>query len=230
MAIMVIGMGIITKYSAINLLPELNIDSSKWNQIPAEQSISEAIRAIETRGVIVLRVQDGVHALSKLKEIIPPGAEVMNGSSTTLIEIGFQQLIESGKHEWNDLHKVVISENNIQKRNEIRRKSVIADYFLSGVNAIAASGELVSCDASGSRVGAWPFAAKTLVLVSGVNKIVPTLQDALQRIREYAYPLEDIRSRKVNGVPSQIGKCVILAGERQKGRITLILINERLGY
>ena len=223
---MVIRMGIITKYSAINLLPELNIDSSKWNQIPAEQNISETIKAIETRGVIVLRVQDGVHALSTLKEIIPPGAEVMSGSSTTLIEIGFQQLIESGEHEWNDLHKVVISENNVQKRNEIRRKSVIADYFLSGVNAIAASGELVSCDASGSRVGAWPFAAKNLVLVSGVNKIVPTLQ----RIREYAYPLEDVRSRKVNGFPSQIGKCVILAGERQKGRINLILINERLGY
>jgi hypothetical protein len=177
-----------------------------------------------------LRVQDGVHALSTLKEIIPPGAEVMNGSSTTLIEIGFQQLIESGEHEWNDLHKVVISENNVQKRNEIRRKSVIADYFLSGVNAIAASGELVSCDASSSRVGAGPFAAKNLVLVTGVNKIVPTLQDALQRIRKYAYPLEDVRSRKVNGVPSQIGKCIILAGERQKGRITLILINERLGY
>jgi hypothetical protein len=86
MAIMVIRMGIITKYSAINLLPELNIDSSKRNQIPAEQSISEAIKAIETRGVIVLSVQDGVHALSKLKEIIPPGAEIMNGSSTTLIE------------------------------------------------------------------------------------------------------------------------------------------------
>jgi hypothetical protein len=61
------------------------------------------------------------------------------------------------------LHKVVISENNVQKRNEIRRKSVIADYFLSGVNAIAAIGELVSCDASSSRVGAWPFAAKNFV-------------------------------------------------------------------
>ena len=97
-------------------------------------------------------------------------------------------------------------------------------------HAIAMTGELVSCDATGSRVGAWPFAAKNMFLVSGVNKIVPTLQDALQRITEYVYPLEDLRSKKANGVPSQIGKCVILANESHLGRITLILINEGHGY
>jgi L-lactate utilization protein LutB len=221
---------IITKFSAVNLLPELNIDSIKWSRIPAEQEISQTIKAIEMRGINVLRVQDGSQALDKIKEIIPPGAEVMNGSSTTLIEIGYQQLIESGEHEWKDLHKIIVSENDAHERNELRRKSISSEFFLSGVNAIAATGELVSCDASGSRVGAWPFAAKKLLLVSGVNKIVPTLQDAFQRVLEYVYPLENDRSKKVNGVPSLIGKCVILAGERQSGRITLILINDRLGY
>jgi hypothetical protein len=113
----------------------------------------------------------------------------MNGSSTTLIEIGYQELLDSGQHSWRDLHKVVVSENDVEKRNEIRRMSVTAEYFLSGVNAIAITGEHVSCDASGSRAGAWPFAARNLILVSGVNKIVPSLQDALQRVMEYAYPL-----------------------------------------
>ncbi len=124
----------------------------------------------------------------------------------------------------------MISENDDVLRNEMRRKSVTAEYFLSGVNAIAATGELVSCDASGSRVGAWPFAAKHLILVAGVNKIVPSLADALQRIREYAYPLEDVRSKRVYGAPSRIGKCVILSNERQQGRATLILVNDMLGY
>lgn len=41
----------------------------------------------------------------------------------------------------------------------------------------------------------------------------------MRRIFEYVYPLEDARSRKVNGMPSQIGKCVIIANERQPGRI-----------
>jgi hypothetical protein len=149
------------------------------------------------------------------------------------VEIGFGDLLNSGQHGWRDYHKVITSENDAKKRNELRRKAVATEYFLSGVNAIALTGELVSCDATGSRVGAWPFAAKNLILVAGVNKIVPTLQDALQRVREYAYPLEDARSKKVNGTPSRIGKCVILANlanEPQSGRITLILIDDRLGY
>jgi L-lactate utilization protein LutB len=226
----VVGTGTITKYSAPNLLPELKLDEKRWNAIPKEEDIISTVRSIEARGIRVLRVQDGFQALAKIKEIIPSGAEVMNGSSTTLIEIGYQELLDSGRHDWKDLHRIIISENDAKKRNEIRRKSVTADYFLSGVNAVALTGELVSCDASGSRVGAWPFAARNLVLVTGVNKIVPTVQEALQRVKEYVYPLEDARSRRVNGTPSQIGKCVILAYERQSGRITLILVNDCLGY
>ena len=227
---MVIGMEKPTLYSAINLLPELNVDSVRWSRIPAGQVIASSAAAIRARGIKVLQALDGPEALFRIKELIPPGSEVMNGSSATLIEIGYSDLLKSGQHSWVDLYKKVISENDPDKRAEIRRKSVTSEYFLSGVNAIAMTGELVSCDASGSRVGAWPFAARHLLLVPGVNKIVPTLQDALQRIREYAYPLENARSKKVNGAASQIGKCVILSSERQQGRVTLILVNDVLGY
>ena len=41
---------------------------------------------------------------------------------------------------------------------------------------------------------AWPYAAKNLLLVSGTNKIVPTLEDALQRIKKYTFPIENLRS------------------------------------
>jgi L-lactate utilization protein LutB len=224
-------MASITKYSAVNLLRGLNVDSKRWSKMPSEEDIASTIRAIEKKANIkVIYVSNAAAAIEKIKELIPEGAEVMNGSSTTLIEIGYQDLVNSKTASWKDLHKVITSEDDAQKRRELRRKSVISEYFLSGVNAISMTGELVSCDASGSRVGAWPFAAKNLILVSGVNKIVPTLQDALQRVREYAYPLEDARIKKAQGTSSQIGKCVILANEKQTGRITLILINECLGY
>ena len=220
----------ITQLSAQNILPKLALDPAKWNRIPSEDDIAQTVKSIEARGVQVIRVQNGIQALSKIRELIPPGSEVMNGSSTTLIEIGYQDLLENEQHNWRNLHKIITSENYAAKRDEIRRKSVTAEYFLSGVNAIAMTGELVSCDASGSRVGAWPFGALHLILVAGVNKIVPTLSDALQRIAEYVYPLEDARSKIVNGVPSLMGKFVILAGERKLGRIILILVDDSLGY
>ncbi len=223
-------MSLPTKYSAENLQHEVKVDAEKWSHMPSEDEIASAVLAIEGRGIRVFRGKDGAFALDKIKEIIPAGSKVMNGSSTTLIEIGFDELLKGSGHSWMDCHKAVTSENDAEKRNDLRRKALISDYFLSGVNAIAWTGELVSCDATGSRVGAWPFAAKNLILVSRVNKIVPTLHDALQRIREFAYPLEDARSKKVNNRPSKIGKCVILANESQSGRITLILIDDRLGY
>ncbi|WP_348304941.1 lactate utilization protein [Methanothrix sp.] len=219
-----------SKYSTDHLLPELDLDTEKWNQIPEEQVIAATVKAIEEGGIEVIRLRDGNQALAKIKELIPPGSEVMNGYSTTLIEIGFQELMDSGEHEWKDMKRMVTGENDAQERAKIRRKTVTSDFFLSGVNAIAMTGELVGCDATGSRVGAWPYGAGNLLLVAGTNKIVPSLDDALRRIREYTFPLEDLRSRNVYGVPSKIGKCVILANESQPGRVTLLLIDESRGY
>lgn len=223
-------MGKITQYSAVNLISDAQVDPEKWSQIPSEAVITMTVNAIEKRGVKVLRARTSQEALSLIKSTIPPGAEVMNGSSTTLIEIGYDDFIKTGQSGWKNLHTVITSENNDKKRAELRRKSVTADYFVSGVNAIAQSGEIVACDASGSRVGAWPYAAGHLILVSGVNKIVPTLEDALHRIWDYAFRLENVRAKKAYGIPSQIGKCVILANEQNQERVTLVLIGESLGY
>jgi hypothetical protein len=218
-----------TKYSFVNLLKDARVDPKKWSRIPSEQDIAATVAALEKSNITVIRVKDGASALEKIKELIPPGSEVMNGTSTTLIEIGYEDLM-NGQHNWLDLHKAIISDNDERTRNDLRHRSITSEYFLSGVNAIAQTGQILACDASGSRVGAWPFGAQNLILVSGVNKIVPTLQDALKRIWDYAYPLEDARARKVYGTPSQIGKCVILAKEGRPGRTTLILIEEILGY
>ncbi len=86
------------------------------------------------------------------------------------------------------MHNLIRAENDDKKRADLRRKSVTADYFISGANAIARTGEIVACDASGSRVGAWPFAAGHLILVVGVNKIVPSLNDALNRVQGVCVP------------------------------------------
>jgi L-lactate utilization protein LutB len=226
----VVHLGSPTQYSAINLIPQAKVDTEKWNRLPPETIIVKTIKEIEKRGISVMRAQNADEALDRLKTLIPRGAEVMNGSSTTLNEIGYENLLQSGEMDWHDLHRIVNNEDNAERRNDLRRKSVIADYFLSGVNAIAQTGELVSCDRTGSRVGAWPYAAKHLILVSGINKIVPTLSDALQRVWEFALPLENARAHQVYGVGSRIGKCVILSNEEAEGRIFLILINDTLGY
>ena len=220
----------LTQYSAVNLMQEAGVDPRTWSTVPADDVVEQTVKAIESRGIRVIVAGSAEDAMVVLKKVIPAGAEVMNGSSTTLIEIGYEDYISGNESGWNLVHKVITAENNDKKRAELRRKSVAADYFISGANAIARTGEIVACDATGSRVGAWPFAAGHLILVAGVNKIVPTLADALDRVRKYAYPLENVRAKKAYGIPSTIGKCVILSHERNEGRVLLILIKESLGY
>lgn len=220
----------ITQYSAVNLIQEAGVDPDTWNSIPTDEVVEKTAKAIENRGIRVIIARNASDAMSVLRKVIPEGAEVMNGSSTTLIEIGYEDYISGNRSGWKLMHEVITAENNDDKRAELRRKSVASEYFVSSANALSQTGEIVACDATGSRVGAWPFAAGHLILVAGINKIVPSLEDALNRVRQYAYPLEDARAKRAYGTPSVIGKCVILSHEKNEGRIILILVKEALGY
>jgi L-lactate utilization protein LutB len=220
----------ITEYSAANLIPLVGVNAARWNRFPSPLDISSTASALEARGIKVVLVDDGAQAIETLKKTIPEGTSVMNGSSATLVEIGYDELLKENHKGWVDLHKAILVEDNDQKRAELRRKSLFADYFISGCNAISKSGEIVGCDTGGSRVGAWHFSSKNLVLVSGVNKIVSTLEEAIIRVKDFVFPLEDYKARKAYGKASQMYKWAILAGETVAGRTTLILINEVLGY
>ncbi len=220
----------VTRYSAANLMADAGVDAGRWNRIPDDATIQKTVATIEARNIRVILVDTAKDALQAVVDLIPEGGEVMNGFSTTLVEIGYDQVLEENPKGWRNYHAVITAENDTEKRHALRRKSVAADYFLSGVQAIAESGEVVGCDKTGSRTGAWPHAAANLILVSGANKIVSTLDDALRRCQEYALPLEEQRAQHVYGTGSYIGKYVILDREDTDGRVTLVLIREPLGY
>jgi L-lactate utilization protein LutB len=219
-----------TEYSASNLLKDAGVDVERWNRMPDEATLQRTVEAIRARNINVILAGTAEEALRAVVDLLPEGAEIMYASSTTLVEMGFDRVLKENSKGWRDYHAVVTAENDTEKRHALRRKSVAADYFLSGVQAIAESGEIVGCDKTGSRMGAWPHAAAHLVLVSGTNKIVPTVDDALRRCREYCLPLENQRAQHAYGVGSYIGKHVILDKEDTENRTTLVLIREPLGY
>jgi len=169
-------------------------------------------------------------ALDEVVSRIPEGVSVMNGHSTTLEEIGFVEHLSAGDHDWEDLHDHVADADDDAERARRRREAQAADYFLGSVNAIAQTGELVAADASGSRVGAYPFAAGNLLLVSGANKVVADLEAARDRVRDVVYPLEDARAQDAYGVGSVVGKEFVYHHEATEGRTTLVLVRDRLGY
>ena len=101
--------------------------------------------------------------------------------------------------------------------------------FLGSVQAICETGQVVAADAGGSRQAGYIFGPPRVVWVAGINKLVPTLEDGLRRLREVALPQEDARVRSAGGSGSFLGKVVIYERERP-GRISLILVGENLGF
>ncbi|HLC92307.1 MAG TPA: lactate utilization protein [archaeon] len=201
-----------------------------WDKLAEDKTIQATAKAIEARGIEVFVVDTKGEALRKIKALIPKGSEVMNGTSTTLQQIGYSDYLKAGEHGWIDLHEKIGKEDNREKRSGLRRQASAAEYFLGSVNAISQNGELVAADASGSRVTAYPFAAKHVILVAGAQKIMPNLEKAMQRVREYVFPLENERAKKVYGSGSNTSKWVIIEKESVPGRMKLILIKEKLGF
>ena len=66
--------------------------------------------------------------------------------------------------------------------------------MLGSVHAVTKTGSLFAASIGGSQLGPYASGAGRVILVVGTQKIVWDLQEALRRINEYAFPLEDARA------------------------------------
>jgi len=203
----------------------------KYDTLASKETVEKTMEALKTRGINPEFVDKREDALKRLKELIPPRAEVMTAGSTTLGEIGFVDLLKSGKHPWKNLKDELLAEKDPARQMELRRKSVLAEYYLGSVHAIAETGEIVIASASGSQLPAYVFTSNNVIWIVGVQKIMPTLEDAVKRVREYVLPLEDARMKREGFGGSTIGKLLLFEREINPDRkLKLILVNEKLGF
>ena len=69
-----------------------------------------------------------------------------------------------------------------------REDAAQAEVYISSVNGLAETGEIVNIDGTGNRVAATIYGHKELYLLVGVNKIAPDYDKALWRARNIAAP------------------------------------------
>jgi len=202
-----------------------------YETIPAAEIVAKTAEALKERSFNAIIVNTKEEALEKIKSLIPAGASIMNGSSVTLNQIGFVDYLKAGNSGWNNLHEAILAEKDVQKQTELREKSTLAQYFLVSVHAITESGQLLIASASGSQLPSVIFSSDNVIFVVSTNKIVPTLEDASTRLKDYVFPLENERMKTVGYPGSVIGKLLIYEREINPARkITVILVNEKLGY
>jgi len=210
--------------------PDLDKTLSRRFAAPAEDArVRRTAAALEANGITVLRVADGAEAKRLVLDLIPAGSQVHQGASQSLQDSGISEEIErSGRYE--PLRPRVFSMDRATQADEIRRLTASPDVMLGSVHAVTETGSLVAASVSGSQLGPYASGAGKVILVVGTQKIVPDLADALRRIEEYVFPLEDARAQAAYGVHSGVNKVLIVNREWTPDRITVVLCDEALGF
>jgi hypothetical protein len=188
-------------------------------------ALAEGLRE---RNFEVLLVDTAAEARSAVLDRIPEGAEVHSGKSKTIEDIGvFQTLMESGKYDF--LRARLFKMDRATQLREMRKLGAAPDVMLGSVQAVTEAGQLVAASGSGSQLGPYAFGAGQLILVVGSQKVVPDLEAALRRIREYVQPYEDARLREQMGMGTALARILILERDYRPGRTTVVLVREPIG-
>ncbi|MFZ2969805.1 MAG: LUD domain-containing protein, partial [Minisyncoccia bacterium] len=136
----------------------------------------------------------------------------------------------SKKRPWKNMKDEILAEKDEKKQSELRKKSILCEYFLGSVHAVSETGEVVIASASGSQLPSYVFSSENVIWVVGAQKIVPTLEEAIKRVRGYVFKLENERMKSIGAQGSTMGKLVIFEKEIMPRKVTMILVNEKLGF
>ncbi|MEA2589159.1 MAG: hypothetical protein QOH66_2086 [Actinomycetota bacterium] len=205
------------------------VPNPEFGVLASHERIAAAAEALERNGFGAFVVDTGQEARLRVHQLLPDGAEVYNNTSRTLESIGIADDIErSGRYQPIRL-RLYQMDREMQHR-EMRVLAAAPEYVVGSVHAVTDDGSMLIASASGSQLGPLASGAANVILVVGGQKIVPDLETGLRRIREYCYPLEDERARRVYGVPSGVNNILIMNRVLVPQRVTAILVQEELGF
>lgn len=200
--------------------------------------IESLINNLSARNIDAYYFDDIQQPIDMLIEIIPNHCSVGIGNSQTLIKMNISKLLQ-------DRGNIVFDKTMAENKEEItkmKKKSLLADWYITGTNAISIEGHLVNIDHSGNRVAAMMYGPEKVIVIVGTNKIVDSLDDAIKRVRNIAAPANAKRAG-LNPPCVSVGACVncrsseracnnlvVIEGQSDKHRMKVFIINESLGY
>ena len=195
---------------------------------PADSAaVDRAAAALCDHGFDARVVDSGAEAREMVLSLIPEGAEVGEGASVTLDQIGVTEALEqSGRY--NAVRPKTRSMDRATQMREIRKLGAAPDFQVNSVQAVTEDGLMLDVSATGSQIGPLAFGAGKLIIVAGSQKVVPDLATALRRAREYSYPIEDVKMQELYGMHSSIRKTLVYESD-MPGRTTVILVREPVG-
>jgi len=207
-----------------------------WNEKIAENIIKKLVK----RRLEGSYAPTAAQARDEILGMIPEGASVYRCGSMTAVGMGLWEAI--GNLPGVELIDPFLPGLSPEEAMELRRKGLTADVMITSSNAITLDGKIVNLDGSGNRVAAMAFGPTKVILVVGMNKVVPDLDSAMARVKHYAAPV-NVKRLKFKNPCLETGLCAdcnspqricniwsIIEGHMIKDRIHVKLVGENLGY
>ncbi|MBR1751259.1 MAG: lactate utilization protein [Ruminococcus sp.] len=210
-------------------------------------TLEKTAKALEKNNMQAFVCDDCEQAVKKVEELLEENATISCGGSATLAESGVIDLMRNGKYNFLDRSKAQTPEEVAK----LYRDAFFADFYLSSSNAVTEKGELYNVDGNCNRVAAITFGPKQVIIVAGVNKVVPDLDAAVSYVKRVSAPANALRL-SLDTPCASLGECagansdnmctgcnndkriccgyVVTGYQRDKDRIKVILVNEQLGY
>ena len=194
-----------------------------------EAAILRTVAALQFRNVEAVVAEDGDDARQKLIAMIPDGAEVFKSTSETLDTIGYSDYFNQ-TDRYKNLNREMAAETDREQQRELRRLASVAEYYIGSVHAVAETGEVIVASGSGSQLGAYVYGAKQVVWVVGVQKICPSLTEAIARVRGFSVERHHQWAEESGRTAGPMGKLMIFENEQAPGRVRMVLIKEAVGW
>ena len=140
------------------------------------------IHNLERRRYEVTVFDTGAEAAAYLDEAID-GKTVGFGDSETMLSMGLYEKLSAHNRVFDPMHRP-----EGESFREVALKTLLADVFLTSLNAMAETGELVNIDGTGNRVAGSLFGHEKVYFVVSLKKLCPTLDEAVFRARNVAAP------------------------------------------
>lgn len=201
-----------------------------YSQIASKESLKKAVHALEQNGIEVIVANDKDAAKEYVLGLVPESAEVMTYTSKTLDEVGISEEINlSGK--FNSIRTKLGSLDRDTQKLEMNRLGAAPEIAVGSVHAVTENGEVIIASNTGSQLPAYAYGAEKVIWVVGTQKIVEDLEDGMKRLYEYTLPLESQRAHEAYGVEkSNVSKILTISKEVVPGRITIVFIEENIGF
>ena len=216
----------------------------------AEQLAQRCLSALDKNNVSGHYFSNRNEACSYILNVIPAEARVGFGDSITLHQIGIIEELE--KRNTNQLFNPFLRDGEYHLPSTLREmrkfglEALATDYFLAGVNALTLDGKIVNTDGMGNRVAGILFGPRHVIVVTGINKIVSDVDEALTRIKKVAAPMNMRRHYLKHGMtnpppcaltgvcndcqhPSRACCFTVVVDYQIRRRIEVVLIGEKLG-